>query len=256
MVSVVEPYRPRDYKLYRFFWGAVDWLYPPRCAGCERPGVRWCSDCQSRCERITGPVCEVCGEPYDLGNLCHSCQASPPLYTASRSWGIFSGPLREALHRLKYQQDLGVGEALSKHMIELLDELSWPVQLIIPVPLSKQRRRERGYNQAGLLARPLALAAGLPCRPNALRRTRDTRSQVGLNEKERQQNVMGAFEADPEEVRGKIVLVVDDVATTGSTVNGCAQALLQSGAAAVYGMTLAKAAHRNNSLASTSTRPS
>ncbi len=256
MISAAEPYRPREYRFYRLLWSAVDWLYPPHCAGCERPGVRWCSDCQSRCERVSAPICRVCGEPYTKGDLCPACQTDPPLYTATRSWGIFTGPLRDALHRLKYQQDIGIGESLSQHLIMLLAELNWPVQLVIPVPLSKQRLRERGYNQSSLLARPLALAAGLAYKPGALRRVRDTRTQVGLNEKERLQNVMGAFSADPRAVSGKIVLVIDDVATTGATVNSCAQALLKSGAAAVYGLTLAKAAHRNDASPVPSTRPS
>ncbi len=149
-----------------------------------------------------------------------------------------------------------MGESLALHLVELTETLNWPVQLVAPVPLSKQRLRERGYNQSGLLARPLALATGLAYRPWALWRVRDTRSQVGLNERERLQNVMGAFEADSKEVNGKNVLVIDDVATTGATQNGCAEALLKAGARAVYGLTLAKAANRNDASPVPSTRPS
>lgn len=246
MIAAAGPRRPRAYALYRFLWSALDWLYPPRCAGCGQAGTRWCLTCQSRCQPICGPVCQTCGEPYRHGALCSDCRSSPPQYRALRSWAVFAGPLREAHHRLKYRQDLGVGEALSPHLIQLLQELSWPVQLVVPVPLSPKRLRERGYNQAALLARPLALATGLSYRPRALSRVRETPTQVGLREKERLQNVMGAFGADPNQVNGKTVLVIDDVATTGATLNSCAQALLTAGAKNVYGLTLARATYRND----------
>ncbi len=248
MTSAAEPYRPRDYQLYRLLWSAVDWLYPPHCAGCGRAGTRWCSDCQGRCERTGRNVCPVCGDLSGKGRVCPSCQVAPPHYLALRSWGIFAGPLRDALHQLKYNKDIGIGEALSVHLIELLGELNWPVEMVIPVPLSAQRLRERGYNQSGLLAKPLALAASLPYKPNALWRNRDTRSQVGLNERERLQNMLGAFNAEAGEVKNKAVLLVDDVATTGATESSCAQALMNAGAAAVYGLTLARTANRQNSL--------
>ncbi len=244
MISTAEPYRPREYRFYRFLWQAVDWVYPPHCAGCGRPGVRWCRDCQSLCERTSTQVCDVCGDPNRKGEVCSSCRSVPPHYAALRSWGIFSGPLRDALHNMKYNKDIGIGESLSMHLIELMGELHWPVEMITPVPLSRERLRERGYNQSALLARPLALATGLPYKPKALWRYRDTRSQVGLNERERLQNVSGAFQAEPGEVKDKIILVIDDVATTGATQSSCAQALLSAGATTVYGLTLARTANR------------
>jgi ComF family protein len=158
-----------------------------------------------------------------------------------RAYGKFDGALREALHRLKYQHDIALGESLSKHLIELYNQCKWEVDMIIPVPLSPQRRKERGYNQSGLLARPLAYAEGIPYRPSALRRTLEIRSQVGLTLSERRANVHGAFSADPAAVRGKRVLVVDDVSTTGSTADACAQALRAAGSADIYVITLARA---------------
>ncbi len=174
------------------------------------------------------------------GGSCPDCTAQRPAFTALRSWGVYGGPLRRAIHRLKYGRDLGLGEALSKHLIELYNLLQWNIDCVTPVPLSRRRQQERGYNQAGLLALPLARAVGAPYRPAALQRTRETRSQVRLGAQERRANVQGAFRAEPALVSGKHVLVIDDVTTTGSTIHACAQALTLAGASAVFGMTLAR----------------
>jgi len=243
------------YFLYHSLWWALDWLFPPTCGGCSRPFQRWCPHCQGQIERITGPICICCGEPLSNstplsnpsgGVRCSDCQAQTPEYEVIRSYGIFGGPLREALHRLKYQRDVGLGDALSKHLIELYNELCWDVDLVAPVPLSMKRARERGYNQSGLLARPLAYAIQKPYQPGAVRRNRETRSQVELNAYERRMNVQGAFIANRAKVNGKVILVIDDVMTTGSTISACAQALREAGASAVYGLTLARAAQKAN----------
>lgn len=228
------------YNLYRGFWSGLDWVYPPFCGGCHKPGSRWCSDCQDKVEKLETKFCQKCGNILEQNSICEKCQASPPSYQAMRSWAKFSGPLREAIHRLKYKNDLGLGEALSMNLIELFNHLKWPVNLIVPVPLGLKRQQERGYNQSGLLARPIALSAGIPFRTNALLRARETATQVGLSAHERKENVRGAFIAKPEIVMGKIILVVDDVTTTGSTIEACADALISAGADQVYGLTLAR----------------
>jgi ComF family protein len=154
---------------------------------------------------------------------------------------MHQGPLRKAIHSLKYQNNIGLAEALSVHLVELLDRLEWRIDLVIPVPLAAQRRLERGYNQASLLALPVALSRELRYSTRALRRTRETRSQVGLSGEERHINVKDAFNADSNAVKEKSVLVIDDVATTGATQEACARALLTAGASTVYGLTLARA---------------
>jgi ComF family protein len=111
------------------------------------------------------------------------------------------------------------------------------------VPLSKERYQQRGYNQAGLLARPVALALNIPYQPKALERWRDTVSQVGLSADQRMDNVVGAFKASQGLVKDRSILVIDDVTTTGATINSCAQALLQAGASEVFALTLARAVH-------------
>jgi competence protein ComFC len=237
------------YFLYHSLWRALDWLFPPTCGGCSQLGLSWCKDCQQKVTRISGSICSCCGDPQPKQSppdstaplLCPDCQAHLPVYQALRSYGEFRGPIRDALHRLKYQRDVGMGEALSKHLIELYNELKWDINIVTAVPLSPKRARERGYNQSALLARPLAYAIDKTYQPRAVQRSRDTRTQVGLSAKERQQNVDGAFTADEATVKGKVVLVIDDVMTTGSTISACAQALRKAGASAVYGLTLARA---------------
>lgn len=165
------------------------------------------------------------------------------MFQAMRSWGAFTGPLREAIHRLKYRKDVALGEALSRPLQDLVRSLNWPIDLIVPVPLSGQRLRERGYNQADCLAHPIALALGVDYHSRALLRIKNTQSQVGLSALQRKENVVDAFSANPRLVAGRQVLVVDDVATTGATIQSCACALLAAGAAQVFGMTLARAVH-------------
>jgi ComF family protein len=158
-----------------------------------------------------------------------------------RSWLFFEGPIRRALHQLKYYRNVALGDALAQHFAEFVSTLGWTVDLVIPVPLGKGRMRERGYNQVGLVAMPLAAIHHWRYAPCGLIRTRETRSQVGLSLKERKQNVFGAFKANSAQVSGANVLVMDDVATTGSTLSACATSLLSAGAKSVYALTLAHA---------------
>lgn len=220
----------------------LDWLYPPECGGCSQLGVRWCGECQKNVPTLGNRVCPICGNPQSNSQPCLHCTSSPPAYQALRSWGSFTGPLRKALHRLKYKQDIGLGEALAVPLITMTKQLNWKPDFITAVPLGAARLKERGYNQARLLAYPMALALNIPTRFDAIQRTRETRSQVGLNRTQRRQNVQGAFQASPA-VTGKTVLVIDDVTTTGATLQACAVALKTAGAAQVYALTLARAIH-------------
>jgi competence protein ComFC len=158
-----------------------------------------------------------------------------------RSWAVFDSPIQNGLHTLKYRRNLGIGEAIAVQMADFVRSLHWPVDMLIPVPLSKKRLKERGYNQVGLVARPLAYHLGLRYEPEALVKERDTRSQVGLSLSQRSENVQDAYQANSQVVNRKSVLIMDDVATTGSTISACATALLSAGAQEVYVLTIARA---------------
>jgi len=158
-----------------------------------------------------------------------------------RSWAVFDSPVQNALHTMKYRHNIGLGEAFATHMAEFFKSLGWPMDVLVPVPLGRKRLKERGYNQVALVARPLAYAVGLDYNPGALRKERETRSQVGLNVSQRRENVDGAYQADARVVSRKSVVVMDDVATTGSTILACADALLSAGAKEIYAITIARA---------------
>jgi competence protein ComFC len=228
------------YWLYHAFWTGVDWVYPPSCGGCQKFGVRWCEECQATIYKLDQSICPKCGSFEPHNQLCSDCRTNSPVFEASRSWAKYAGPLRLAIHQLKYKNDLGLAEALSIYLIELFVKLNWPIDIITAVPLSLKRRAERGYNQANLLAKPIALACGVPFQPHVIDRARDTKSQVGLSAQQRRENVRDAFIARSSLVKGKAVLIVDDVFTTGSTIQSCSRAFLDAGASRVYGLTLAK----------------
>ena len=229
------------YSLYHWIWTSLDWVYPPRCGGCGESGSRWCTNCQRDVILVEPPICPICGRKTHHDEICHACRLHKPEYTSLRSWGVFTGPLQSAVHRLKYHRDVALGEALAGNMIICLSGFHWPVDLVVPVPLGVARQAERGYNQAALLARPVALANHLAYSTKALWRTRETRSQVGLSLEQRWENVADSFSADPEKVKGKTVLVVDDVATSGATLDACAAALHSASANQIFALTLARA---------------
>jgi len=158
-----------------------------------------------------------------------------------RSWAVFEGPIRQAVHSLKYRRNVVLGDTLAPYLAEFVRKLDWPVDLVVPVPLGRERIKERGYNQVGLLAQPLSRLQNWNYSPRLLRRVRETRSQVGLSTIERKTNMAGAFKADPPLASGKVVLLMDDVATTGATLAACSEALLEAGVKKVYALTLARA---------------
>jgi ComF family protein len=158
-----------------------------------------------------------------------------------RSWLVFEGPIRHALHSLKYHKNVSLGEALAKPLAKCAGDLGWMVDIVVPVPLGKKRNKDRGYNQVCLVAKPLARINHWNYAPMALTRLRETRSQVGLTTVERRENVVGAFRADSKLVSELTILLIDDVATTGATLSACAMALLDAGASTVNALTLARA---------------
>lgn len=228
------------YKAYRSIWSGLDLLFPPYCGGCGSPGSRWCTTCHGNVKILNGIVCEVCGLPQDAPGMCGACLIGRPRFRSLRAWAVFEDPVQSVLHKLKYRRDLSLGDAIAAAMMPFVHGLNWNMDMIVPVPLGKQRMRERGYNQVAMIAKPLAMGLGLQYSSHALVRRKETRSQVGLNREERQKNVHGAFRADVG-VKGKVVLIMDDVSTTGSTLSSGADALYAAGAKDVYALTVARA---------------
>jgi ComF family protein len=158
-----------------------------------------------------------------------------------RSWAVFESPVQNALHTMKYRRNMGIGDAIARQMTGFVRSLELNVDMLIPIPLGKKRLKERGYNQVALVARPLAEGLGLQYAPQALEKIRDTRSQVGLDVAQRRENVSNAYQAVRSFVNQRSILLMDDVATTGSTIQSSSEALLSAGAREVYAITIARA---------------
>jgi ComF family protein len=228
----------------------LDLLFPPRCVACSQGGSWFCPACQASVERLAPPICSHCGRPVSdderliqtpSGRLCFQCQTSPLPLDSIRSVAVHDGAIRQAIHHLKYRRRRELAGALGQLLASICQEEHAPTDVVIPVPLHASRQRERGYNQAALLAQ--GLVACVPCALNEtdLIRTRDTAPQVGLKARERKSNVHDAFVWRGASLDDVGVLLVDDVCTTGATLGACALALRRAGASSVRAVTLSRA---------------
>ena len=196
------------------------------------------------------PICQLCGQPTETpSSCCWRCRRAPLAIDGIRSVLLFEGEVRQAVHLLKYRYRRWLAEPLAQLMADYWRAHPMPVDLVIPVPLHPARQRQRGYNQADLLARAFGRMIDMPVETAGLRRVRHTRSQMGLSAAERSENVRGAFSYQASQkgvfdMCGRRVLVIDDVCTTGSTLEACSVALKAAGAASVWGFTLARAIYR------------
>jgi ComF family protein len=218
----------------------IDLLFPPKCGGCQTAGSLWCETCRAAVTPIEPPWCEKCGEPFVADRLCANCRAHPLEIEKIRSVALFDGVLRQAIHRFKYERLAGLAEPFGEMLADYWRAELLTADWLIPVPLHPSRERDRGYNQSELLARQLARRVNVPISSKGLRRTRATAVQMTLNAAQRRENVAGAFECVEPRARGARVMVIDDVGTTGATLDACAQAVLKAGAASVMGLTLAR----------------
>ena len=225
-----------------FYWELIDILFPPRCSGCGQWGVRFCDLCLNNVICIEEPICMICGEPVksQVQKICFRCSSASRNFDGIRSWAHYQGSLQKAIQKLKYQKDIGLANILAKPMITLYKDMNWKIDMITAVPLDQEKLTRRGYNQAALLSKPLARHTGIPYHQEALMKRYPNKPQVGLSEQERLYNVMDVYVSSPEKVKGKAVLVIDDVVTTGATMDACSAALKASGSPAVYGISLAR----------------
>lgn len=231
---------PGPRRLQAWLEAALDLVFPSRCSGCGRPGPVWCARCDAALERFTGRVCVHCGLPLVGRRVCPSCRVTPPALPI-RSYARYRGPLVRGLLHLKYRPNQALARVMGSWLAGVAKAEGWTPSRVVPVPLGDERRRHRGYNQAALIAIGLAEKLDVPMVEGALRRVRETRSQVGLDSTARHVNVQGAFWADPAAVGGEVVCLVDDLCTTGATLSACARAASDSGAAGVLGLTVGRA---------------
>lgn len=226
-------------------------LFPQR-PGCQLCGSSTKDDICPSCRQelvswAARPKCRICGRPIQAitpgAGLCIECQRLKPAFTQALAVGPYESHLREAIHLLKYQGRKAMAPFLGKLLLETLKQYPLDCHLVLPVPLAPGRLRERGFNQAELLAREIAKGLGIPFSAGILIKPQETPHQTGLTREERRKNLQGAFRVkDPEKIRGKKILVVDDVLTTGSTATEVAKTLLAWGAAQIYIITLANSA--------------
>lgn len=218
---------------------ALGALFPARCVGCNAIGDLLCEPCLDATPRAGGQRCTRCWQT-GREEACLPCYLHPPAFTAVRSAFAYTGAARRAVLALKFSGLSAMAPRLGEVLSATLREWSPPVDAVVPVPLSTWRRRTRGYDQAELIAREVAREAGLPLDTRCLKR-RHTPPQARQHDAAaRRENVREAFRPGPRPPARR-VLLVDDLATTGATLDACARILLAGGAEAVYGLTFARA---------------
>ena len=220
---------------------ALDLLFPQWCVGCGRGGELICSSCRRSLPRIMPPICPLCGRPQASGILCSSCVSWHPAIDGIRSPFRFDGVIRQAVHQLKYQNLRVLAHPLAQLMRDFFVSHPLPGDVLVPVPMHQQKLRERGYNQAGLLAADLGKLLELPEVEGCLMRQQPSSPQArAATVEERKRNVVDAFCCRDERLSGKHVILIDDVATSGATLDACAAALKETGAISVWGLVMAR----------------
>lgn len=233
-------------------------MFPSDCRICLQPLIKIsnlpvCEECLAKVVPLDGVLCRICGEKLfssyvqtEDGPLCGLCRRIAPQFRRAAAFGSYDGELRELVHLFKYNAVKPAGRLLATLLRRTIAELQLPADLVlIPVPLWPGKRQARGFNQAEAIARAfcsLQASSSIQLETSSLVRTRETASQTGLTRKQRRANVRGAFAVTKaEKVRGRSILLIDDVMTTGTTVNECARVLLRAGAKEVFVATVARA---------------
>lgn len=231
----------------------LDLALPPTCISCgailcDEGGL--CGTCWGRLTLIAPPVCHRLGTPFTVPPFAGEgppvspeALADPPAFDRARAAVVFGPVSRDLVHRLKYGDRLDLARPMARLMAQAAPDLIREADVIVPVPLHLFRLWRRRFNQSALLARHIGVEAGRPVHLDALARVRPTSSQVALSRRERQANVSGAFQVPPASaavIAGRRVLLVDDVLTTGATLDACARVLRRAGASGVDGLTFGR----------------
>ena len=223
----------------------INLIFPVYCLICKKQlsyqtNTYLCDACKQKLTLINGKVCNKCGRPF-INGICGICREKQFCFSKARASGIYDGSVRKCIHLLKYKKKTYLLNTLFEVFLlpNSLDFLS--CDLIVPVPLHWIREYSRGFNQAELIGKKISKRFNIPLSKTSLKRTRATPSQTGLSLKERTKNIKGAFSVrNSQKLNGKRILLVDDVMTTGATVNECSRVLLQAGAREILVYTLAR----------------
>jgi len=220
---------------------ALDLLFPQWCVGCGKEGDFICHSCRRSLPQIIPPLCPRCGKPQPNGILCPSCVGWGARIDGIRSPFRFDGVMRQAIHQLKYRNLRALAAPLAKLLNDYLSTNPVPGEVLVPVPLHQKRLRERGYNQSSLLAQELGKLTRLLVVDDCLIRQRHAPPQARTSTvDERRSNVADAFTCRDSRLRDRQVLLIDDVSTSGATLDACAAALKAAGATSVWGLVLAR----------------
>jgi competence protein ComFC len=240
MFNLYHP-NPSLYIEPSFLWKTLDLIFPPFCCNCGVLGYELCPDCSEKIVIMDQKnICPICGDISPHQKKCPACRKEKPYFDELRSWGVYSGVLREAIQKIKFNRGFGLASHFTDHCVEFIKAWDIKVDMVLPIPLNKTRQHSRGYNQSALIAKPISKKMQIPYSQKAISRIKETKSQVGLDALERQENVLGAFEGNSEIVHNKSVLVIDDITTTDSTLNECSKALRNAGARYIFCFTLAR----------------
>ncbi|MEM7800457.1 MAG: ComF family protein [Chloroflexota bacterium] len=220
----------------------VNLLVPPKCANCHAAGKIMCDACREKIELVIAPYCRICGRPSFSRTVCRSCELNPPMVDLIRAATFYIPPVIDFVHQFKYHDQFGLQTPMSQILIDHWENLfgACRFDLVVPIPLARVRERTRGYNQAELLAAPLSHYLGVPTSKRTLVRVRETVPQAKLSGKDRKKNMKGSFRTRQIDSGIKRVLLVDDVYTTGATLDAAAEALKSEGVDFVAAYTFAR----------------
>mgnify|MGYP002398471597 CR=1 FL=1 len=241
VLSAVETLSNATDALHGLLLHVTDLLMPQNCFVCggHAGGNAACAPCRAELPARVGAACRVCAEPIIEGSVCGRCRRDPPAFDATRAVFDYAFPVDAMLHALKYRHRLALADFFAAEMVRLVPDLRRQADVVLPMPLHPRRLAERGFNQAVEIARPVARASGLPLNLTAVRRIRNTIAQAGLDREARLRNPRGAFASDGS-LSGLRVVVVDDVMTTGATLDELARLLKARGAAWVGNFVVAR----------------
>ncbi len=223
----------------------LDLCFPPHCVTCKKSGQIFCSSCYASIQLLSPPFCKHCHTPLAPDNFCRKCAYHPLQLSGLRMVSAYQEPLRSCIHAFKYYSgNKRLARPLGTLLVQAYKRAGLAADMIIPVPLHAQRLRQRGYNQAQLLAEVCSAELGLPLDISLLTRVRATAAQVDLSMHKRWKNMAGAFllhpKSNPRALYKRNILLIDDVCTTGATLEACATPLFAAGANTVWGLVLAR----------------